>query len=576
MADLAQFLRERVADSGSDLRALAERMPYSRSQISRCLSGKVVPHGRFVEALLAATAGKDARTRDTHRRRAEELLAAAQHPKPRSHAVSPEVAVEIVAVQARHLQTYERLTQTLDQRNELREALTRSEKLVFVLSAMMQFLHQRIDTLTLERDVLLGNRETSAAEIQDQLRLARAQETRTREELQRARQRLQRADHLLRYSQVEIERLRRDLERLGTSSASDPQTTTEETPATSGTLPGAPIGVSHNPTTTDIDQALEHAATINAEDNSILDQVADGLTAAPIPEEDELQELLKQLPKDTIAAAAAAALPFAVPHHPNVDVGILIRSLSGRPAPGRLHLIARFNEHAAALAGGDVSAQLQRYNDTLAQRKLITASDIERMRADAAHSSASRKAGMLRRPPRRRPVAKGVTAAALSLSLGLVLSTFAAPGEGHRQGAAPSASPSLPSQQPSSSTAVPLSLGTPVNLTIAMDLHGPQENGQDVTAQKLRPQIPRIEAALKGRRALLVLIFGTAPSPADGQAVSEKLAQLLPGEMNLMRQAQFKTYWQGGNEYGEARLEIYTALGNSLPPSESRGAATAD
>ncbi|MER6201452.1 helix-turn-helix transcriptional regulator [Streptomyces sp. NPDC001586] len=510
-ARLAQFLRERVTASGAGLRSLEGKMPYSRSQISRILGARVLPDEAFIDALLAATAGKDARTRETHRLRAEALLAEARAPRQASPPLSPEVAAEVAAVQTRHLQTYERLTQTLEQHNELREALSRSEKIVFVLSAMLQFQNQRIDTLTQERDGLLGSRAASVTEVQETLRLARDQGIRTREELQRAQQRQQRAEALLRRSQAEVKRLRGELERRGVGGTSTGGGIGDEPQAVSVPLHPAVASLDDSPAGADMARALDQAAAIGVEDKKILDQAEHRLAHSPFPRAALLEGLLEQLPEGAIAQAAAAALPHLdLPH--DGDARRVLHDLSGRTV------------------GRRVFCRLRR---------------------------------------RRKPMAQGVAAAVISLAAGLALSTFGAPAHDDGKGgpvAKPSASVTPHASSPVSTGPLPLS---PITMRLSMRLWTSADDTAQRTAD-LRKQIPRINAALKGQQPVMVLIFTSSPSESLGlaSAMSQDLARLLPEEMTSMRQAQFKAYWRGGTS-GSVQLEIYTPAGASVQPSAS-------
>lgn len=543
-------------------------MPYSRSQISRVLAAKVLPDEAFIDALLAATASRDARTREVHRERAETLLAAARAPKETPPQLSPEVAVEVAAAQARHLQTYERLAHTLDQRNELGEALTRSEKIVFVLSGMVQFQNQRIDALTRERDALLGDRAESAAGVQKRLDAARDQEVRIRAELQHARQRRQRAEALLRRSQAEIERLRAELRRLGSDGEPD-EGSADGRRFSPVPLPPA-ASLDDSAVVADMARALDQAAAIGRADHELLDEADQHLAHAPIPRREILEGLLEQLSASAIAWAAALSLPYPdLP--PGGDVRLLLDDLHGRTEGAPSHLTARFVEFGAAIAGGELGARLQAWNDRLVEEGLVPAALLGRMRLAAGHGTAPEPrmsvVGRLRLRPR--PVAQGVTAAVLSLAVGLALSTVVAPADDGR-GGGPAAQPDAsvaPSASSSASTG-PLS-ATPLTVTLPMTLWTPADSVSQRRAD-LRRQIPRIEAALGGRQPLVVLIFTSSPGAvlSSAYAMSEHLARLLPEEVASMRETQFRAYWQGGAS-DSVELQIYVAAGAGAPPSAS-------
>lgn len=84
---LAQWLRERVSDSDLTLRELAEVIPYGRETISKNLNGLSRPQWRFVQKLVIACAGSDARARQAFLSQAKKYWDAAS---PVSVAQSPE------------------------------------------------------------------------------------------------------------------------------------------------------------------------------------------------------------------------------------------------------------------------------------------------------------------------------------------------------------------------------------------------------------------------------------------------------------------------------------------------------
>ncbi|WP_327270807.1 tetratricopeptide repeat protein (plasmid) [Streptomyces sp. NBC_01218] len=274
---LAEALRRHVDDSGKTLAVLSGEISMSKAQTGVYLAGKV-PTETFIVALIRATVRPDLRGR-----RQEEALALreqAMRPAPRTAPSAPVVAgpgggyaVELAAAQARQIETYDRLTRTLEQRAEVERAKNNSDKLVMVLLNMIHQLDRRVAGLVEERDQLLAQPRSEALEDAER-KLARAeeQEQRARAELRRAEEKQRQAETLEARVTDQLRRLTDELDRLRADDTTSPLDTL---PA----LADEPQEhhASADPVGDDIDAALAHASAVNDEDNTTLNRVTSQL-----------------------------------------------------------------------------------------------------------------------------------------------------------------------------------------------------------------------------------------------------------------------------------------------------------
>ncbi|GGZ18051.1 tetratricopeptide repeat protein [Streptomyces nitrosporeus] len=274
---LAETLRRHVDDSGKTLAMLSGEISMSKAQTGVYLAGKV-PTEAFIAALIRATVRPELRER-----REEEALALreqAMRPAPRTTPSVPVVAgpgagyaVELAAAQARQIETYDRLTRTLEQRAEVERAKNNSDKLVMILLNMIHQLDRRVTDLVQERDQLLARPRSEALEDAER-KLARAeeQEQRARAELRRAEEKQRQAEDLEARVTDELRRLTDELDRLRAGDTTSPIDTL---PA----LPDEPEAgpVSADPVGDDIDAVLARASQVNDEDNTTLNRVTSEL-----------------------------------------------------------------------------------------------------------------------------------------------------------------------------------------------------------------------------------------------------------------------------------------------------------
>ncbi|MFI8371991.1 hypothetical protein [Streptomyces sp. NPDC085466] len=274
---LAEFLRQRVDESGKTLAVLSKQVGYSTTQLSTHLSGRVPPHS-LVVSLIAATVPPALR----ERREAEavRLLRDAQHP-PRTTArpvVPAQVsAVSLAQVQAEQLQVYERLTRALEQEGELRQAAENSARLVWVLLGMVSTLEDRVRKLTGERDRLadrVAGGELEAA----QRRVGRAEEQKAtaESELARAREKQRQAEELAARLRQEIETLTDELDRL----RGDGPSPHDHLPTLAAASPRP--GGERDAEADDIDAALARATAVNDQDADTIDRISTEITGSPV------------------------------------------------------------------------------------------------------------------------------------------------------------------------------------------------------------------------------------------------------------------------------------------------------
>ncbi|WP_105973663.1 helix-turn-helix domain-containing protein [Streptomyces geranii] len=277
---LAEFLRARVDASGKTPNTLAGEIHRSKSQISEYLAGKA-PDRQVVVDLIKATVA-DPRLRKRYVEEADKLLRAAAHPAPVKSPPPVASALELAEARAQQIEIYDRLTRSLEQQNELREAAANSSKLVMALLLMISKLERRITDLAGERDQLHAGRDDTDTLRQTQLQLTRAreQEERAQQELQRAQEKQQQAEELAVRVQARVDQLTGELDQLRTGTASsfpDSENTSARGPARGATVID-PVG-------DDMDQALAQAAAVNDQDDQILQRITQDLTQNVLPED---------------------------------------------------------------------------------------------------------------------------------------------------------------------------------------------------------------------------------------------------------------------------------------------------
>ncbi len=274
---LAIFLRARVDESGKTLAALAAEIPFSKSQISTHLSGRIPPQ-QFVTALIAAVVPPPLRER--RQSEAKALLFDAQHPqRAASGRVSLQAAPggELASVHAQQLDTYERLTRALEQAADLRQAVENSARLVWVLLGMIHKLSERVSVLSRDRDRLSEGEADREALEAARRKVSRAQEQqgKAQSELARAEKKKQQAEELAARLQQQIEALTDELDRLR-----------GEGPSPHDCLPERAIRVHSRPEedgdfeADDIDAALARASAVNDTDTDTIDRISTEVTGA--------------------------------------------------------------------------------------------------------------------------------------------------------------------------------------------------------------------------------------------------------------------------------------------------------
>ncbi|SCK55714.1 Tetratricopeptide repeat-containing protein [Streptomyces sp. ScaeMP-e48] len=275
---LAETLRRHVDDSGKTLAVLGGEISMGKAKTGVYLGGKV-PTEAFIVALIRATVRPELRER-----RKEETLALreqALRPVPRTTAGTPAAAgpgagyaVELAAAQAQQIETYDRLTRTLEQRTEVERAKNNSDKLVMVLLNMIHQLDRRVAGLIEERDQLRAQPRSEALEDAER-KLARAeeQEQRARAELRRAEEKQRQAETLEAILQDQLRLLTDELDRLRAGDTTSPL---DALPALADELQEHRL--SADPVGDDIDAVLARASAVNEEDNTTLNRVTSELS----------------------------------------------------------------------------------------------------------------------------------------------------------------------------------------------------------------------------------------------------------------------------------------------------------
>jgi transcriptional regulator with XRE-family HTH domain len=265
---LAVFLRGLVDASGLTMTAVAERMRVGKSTLGGYLSGVRVVDVHVIEALVTATVA-DSRLHERRCAEAKELRHKALHPGPRRPPGQAVSVVELAEVRAQQVQTYERLTRAMEQREELRETAGNSARLVMVLLSMVDTLQRRIQEL----DDGTHRRELDRARRQQQQAL---------EELDRAQAKQREAEELAARVQHRLEELTDELDRLRTGTTPDPGDTGQG-PHGGGEAVQMPAG-RPDPVGDDIEKALAQAAAVNDRDSDTLRRITDELTPTSPPD----------------------------------------------------------------------------------------------------------------------------------------------------------------------------------------------------------------------------------------------------------------------------------------------------
>ncbi|MFF4506766.1 TerD family protein [Streptomyces sp. NPDC001401] len=278
---LAVFLRAQVDASGKTLTTLAGEIHLSKSRISEHLAGKL-PDQDFISTLIRATI-PEPRMCERRLAEAEKLLRAAAHPSPVTPPPAAAFALELAEARAQQVEIYDRLTRSLEQQNELREAAGNSARLVMVLLSMINKLERRIIGLTGERDQLYAQHADPDTLRQTQQQLARAQEQeqRAQQELHRAQEKQRQAEELAARVQAQVDQLRDELDRLHTSMADDTTANGYDT----AVLEPAHHAMTTDPVGDDIDQALARVVAVNDRDDQVLQRINHDLIQAPPADE---------------------------------------------------------------------------------------------------------------------------------------------------------------------------------------------------------------------------------------------------------------------------------------------------
>ncbi|WP_164721136.1 helix-turn-helix transcriptional regulator [Streptomyces sp. W1SF4] len=272
---LAAFLRARVEESGKTLAVLAKQIDYSKSQVSTLLSGRIPPQ-RFVTSLIDATVAPPLRER--RRSEAEALLYEATHPpraaKPAARVDGAAAVLDVAAVQARQIETYDRLTRALEQQAELRQTADNAARLIWILLGMIHELNDRVGALGRERDRAADREALEAA--RDKLARAESQQAEAEGELGRAEEKKRQAEALAGRLQERIAELTEELDRLRGQGGG---------PAAPDRLPdlapSTPPATSADPEGDDFDAALARATAINDTDGDTVHRITIELGGQP-------------------------------------------------------------------------------------------------------------------------------------------------------------------------------------------------------------------------------------------------------------------------------------------------------
>ncbi|MFC1410079.1 hypothetical protein ACEZCY_12470 [Streptacidiphilus sp. N1-12] len=267
--------------SGKTLAQLAGEIPWARSQIGFYVGG-AVPDAAFVKALIGATVRADLRERRTSE--AIRLLGLAQRPATAPAGTGHGGAqLDVITLQTQQVETYDRLTRSLEKQADLEHAANNSAKIVMVMLGVIHHLSQRVHDLGQERDQLSARHGDPAAleMAQDQLARAREQEQRARSELRRAEEKKEQAERLAARVQEQVRQLTAELDLLRTRTRmpGHAEVVVEAAPAL---VDPDPLGAG-DPVADEIDQALERAAEINDADAHLLRRITDELNTEVTP-----------------------------------------------------------------------------------------------------------------------------------------------------------------------------------------------------------------------------------------------------------------------------------------------------
>ncbi|MFH9347577.1 tetratricopeptide repeat protein [Kitasatospora sp. NPDC017646] len=383
--ELARFLRALVDASGMTMTAIAGRINRSRTQVGSYLAGSQLPERDFVLALVA-TAVPEPRLRE--RRQAEALgrLRAAQHPaapapvgaQAPAGAAAPapaRLAVELAEARRQQIDTYDRLTRSLEQQAVLERTSHNSAQLVMALLYMINKLEQRVHTLSAERDELRGHgRAYELEQAQRQLERALDQERRAREELRRAEDKQRRAEELAARVQEQARRLTDELDRLR---AGDTGTHTGRPRPVAEVVAGA---ADADPVGDDIEQALAKAAAVNDADGEAIERVSEELgqealpVVPPVPDNRDNPATGHPAARARIrarAAEAAAAGPGRAVRLWELLVADAVRALG----PDDPETLAICGNHARTVGGDDPARALRLYENLLPRFERVMGPD---------------------------------------------------------------------------------------------------------------------------------------------------------------------------------------------------------
>ncbi|MER6390514.1 hypothetical protein ABT236_18845 [Streptomyces sp. NPDC001523] len=304
---LATFLRAQVEAFGKTLAVLEKEIQYSTTQNSSLLGGRIPPQ-TFVTALIEATV--PAHLRERRRSEVDGLLYDAMHPHHTGHrppdrcgdggAGGGTGVLDVAAVQAQQIETYDRLTRALEQQAELRQAADNSARLVWVLLGMIHKLNDRVHSLTRERDH--ATREVVEG-AQAKLTRAQAQQAKAESELKRAKEKKQQAEALSSRLQGQITALTEELNRLRGG------------PAVHDRLPDlAPFSqggeTSADLEADDIDAALARVSAVNDTDDDTVSRITTELGYTPsglVPDNPPISADVPNKTAEQLRAEAAAA-----------------------------------------------------------------------------------------------------------------------------------------------------------------------------------------------------------------------------------------------------------------------------
>ncbi|UUU37487.1 tetratricopeptide repeat protein [Streptomyces sp. NBC_00162] len=376
---LAAFLRAQVEGSGKTLAVLEKEINYSTTQISSLLSGRIPPQP-FVTALIGATV--PAQLRERRQSEADGLLYDAMHPPrtaparglaPTAGTGSGAGVVDLAAVQAQQIETYDRLTRALEQQAELRQAADNSARLIWILLGMIHNLTDRVHTLTRERDHAAGREVVEAA--QAKLARAQSQQAKAESELTRAEEKKQQAVALSARLQEQITALTDELDRLrGQAGASH-----ERLPDLAPLAPFAQKEeTSADPEADDIDAALARVSAVNDTDDDTVYRITTELgdTAPFVPDNPLISADVPNKTAEQLRVEAAAASKRGDFQEAARLYGLLATASASFLGPDHLDTLDARDGHAACLGdAGDPGTARDLYADLTADRERVLGLD---------------------------------------------------------------------------------------------------------------------------------------------------------------------------------------------------------